>query len=84
MIVGGLITRVIFGSTGVSFIGSVLCAALILIAYRRYVQKRLHPAVDVDSLQGEAAQLVVAQPGREEGEDNRVIAEVERIVQVVP
>jgi len=39
-IVGGLITRVIFRSTGVSFIGSVLCAALILIAYRRYVQKR--------------------------------------------
>jgi uncharacterized membrane protein YeaQ/YmgE (transglycosylase-associated protein family) len=39
-VVGGLVVRVVFGGTGVSLIGSVLCAMLLLIGYRRFVQKR--------------------------------------------
>ena len=38
-VAGGIAFRVIF-NTGVGFIGSVLFAVAMLLAYRRYVQKR--------------------------------------------
>jgi len=39
-IIGGLIVRIIFGGTGVPFIGAVLVSVALLAAYRHYVQKR--------------------------------------------
>ena len=38
-ILGGIVFRVIFNS-GVGFVGAVIFAMLLLIAYRHYVQKR--------------------------------------------
>ena len=38
-LLGGIVFRVIF-NTGVGFVGSVLFAILLLLGYRKYVQKR--------------------------------------------
>jgi uncharacterized membrane protein YeaQ/YmgE (transglycosylase-associated protein family) len=39
-IIGGAIMRAFFDGTGVPLIGAVVCAMLLLIGYRRWVQKR--------------------------------------------
>jgi uncharacterized membrane protein YeaQ/YmgE (transglycosylase-associated protein family) len=39
-IVGGLVFRVVFNGTGVPLVGAVIAAMLLLIGYRRWVQKR--------------------------------------------
>jgi uncharacterized membrane protein YeaQ/YmgE (transglycosylase-associated protein family) len=39
-IIGGVVARVFFGGTGAGLFGSVICAMLLLIGYRHFVQKR--------------------------------------------
>ena len=39
-IVGGLVFRIVFNGTGVPLVGAVIAAMLLLIGYRRWVQKR--------------------------------------------